>query len=140
MFQQNVENESISSESKSSEELIPNSEITEPSGEKEKTNEAPKEISVVQEQPGAQIQQNSQTDDQQNTNDDFKPADETEIKEELSSATEKGDRSWAKKAKSVIHEFEEEPYSEEEAAEDLQVEYLDQRFGVKINKKEHEKK
>jgi hypothetical protein len=100
--------------------------------------ETPKEASVVQEQPNVTAAQPIASpiiDDQNQVQ--LPSADEEEIKEELSSKLELGINVWTKKAKDVIDKHQDQPYTEDEEEEKLQVEYLKQRFGVEVNMKEH---
>lgn len=46
------------------------------------------------------------------------------------------EKEWVKKAEKIIEEEKEKPYEEEEKQENLQVEYLEKRFGKKLKKKE----
>lgn len=63
---------------------------------------------------------------------------ETEIKEEFSEEVQSSDKPWVQRVGEVAKKFENQPYEEEEAAEDLQVSYMNQRFGVNIDKKDHQ--
>ncbi len=58
------------------------------------------------------------------------------ITEDQAKAMEKLDERWVKAADEIIDKYEDKPYEEEEAHEEIQIKYLWQRFKKKLSKSE----
>lgn len=94
--------------------------------------------------PGASTVSDSQQDNTQgvivdNTNIIDEPTSDVvinEIKEENSSKVDSDDNSYIKEVKKIIKEEADDPFQELEEAEELEINYLKDRFGVNVKNEE----
>lgn len=134
--------------------LVPNVEVAaQPSPEVNSVGLESAQETIVQANPENTTQiggptTNPTTDDQQgntqgvivdNTNIIEEPTSEVvknEIKEENSSKVDSDDNSYIKEVKKIIKEESDDPFQELEEAEELEINYLKERFGVNVKNEE----
>ena len=100
---------------------------------KEPSGEVPSAVNPAPVQPQQPVQTPSQN---QPISDDQVMDDASDDKKEKD--MEKLDKRWVDAVGNVIDEFEDKPFEEEEKSEDVQIKYLDKRFGRKLEKSQDE--
>lgn len=104
--------------------------------------ELPTEQGVVQENMPTQQPPATTTSATAAPVDPVQPASQTddECKEEFSGKIPATEDAWIKEAEGLMKQYDNQPYAEEEAEEDLHLKYMNNRFGLNIEKGDHKKK